>query len=108
MYKIMPFVLLFSSGTIFINPFALVQRSQCQLNSVKTPPISPLTAIPNASVRVSPLSFTAMTFGKAHSERYGKRSKEDAFQILDHVYSEGRNSIGIDTANAYCDGKSEI
>ena len=61
---------------------------------------------PNASVRVSPLCLGAMTFGEAHSERYGKCSKEDTFQILDHFYSEGGNFI--DTANVYRDGESEM
>lgn len=43
-----------------------------------------------------------MTFGEAHSDRYGYCSKNDAFAILDHFYSEGGNFI--DTANAYRDG----
>ncbi|KAF2993363.1 hypothetical protein E8E13_002236 [Curvularia kusanoi] len=47
-----------------------------------------------------------MTFGEAHSERYGKCSKEEAFKILDHFYSEGGNFI--DTANIYRDGESEM
>lgn len=60
---------------------------------------------PTASVRVSPLCLGAMTFGIANSERYGKCSKDEAFKILDHFYSEGGNFI--DTANAYRNGESE-
>ncbi|KNG51563.1 sterigmatocystin biosynthesis dehydrogenase stcV [Stemphylium lycopersici] len=45
-----------------------------------------------------------MTFGKAHSERYGKRSKEDAFQILDHLgewMTERKDPDDIVLANEY-------
>lgn len=61
---------------------------------------------PTASVRVSPLCLGAMTFGEAHSERYGECSKETAYDILDYFYSQGGNFI--DTANAYREEQSEI
>lgn len=61
---------------------------------------------PSASVRVSPLCLGAMTFGTFMNERYGECSKESAFEILDHFYSQGGNFI--DTANAYRAGESEI
>lgn len=54
---------------------------------------------PTASIRASPLCLGAMTFGESHQDRYGECSKEDAFAILDHFYSEGGNFV--DTANAY-------
>jgi len=60
---------------------------------------------PTASVRVSPLCVGAMTFGEAHSKRYGECSKEESFKILDYYYHSGGNFI--DTANAYRDGQSE-
>jgi aryl-alcohol dehydrogenase-like predicted oxidoreductase len=60
---------------------------------------------PTASVRISPLCLGAMTFGTSHKERYGECSKESAFEILDHFYSEGGNFV--DTANVYRDGESE-
>lgn len=46
-----------------------------------------------------------MNFGQAHKERYGECSKETAFEILDHFYSQGGNFI--DTANGYHNGESE-
>lgn len=52
---------------------------------------------PSAAVRVSPLCLGTMTFGTAHSERYGVCDKETSFQILDTFYEEGGNFI--DTAN---------
>lgn len=61
---------------------------------------------PTASVRVSPLCLGAMNFGEAGKERYGECSKETAFEILDHFYSQGGNFI--DTANAYQAGQSEM
>ncbi|KAF2123529.1 Aldo/keto reductase [Dothidotthia symphoricarpi CBS 119687] len=60
---------------------------------------------PNASVRVSPICLGSMTFGESHADRYGECSKDEAFAILDHFYSEGGNFI--DTANMYRDGESE-
>ncbi|CAN9345804.1 unnamed protein product [Alternaria sp. RS040] len=60
---------------------------------------------PTASVRVSPLCLGTMTFGTAHNERYGECSKDTAFAILDHFYTQGGNFI--DTANVYRDGESE-
>lgn len=60
---------------------------------------------PSAAVRVSPLCLGAMTFGDKQQERYGKITKKDAFDILDHFYSAGGNFI--DTANAYQGGQSE-
>ena len=47
-----------------------------------------------------------MNFGEAHKARYGECSKETAFQILDHFYSQGGNFI--DTANSYQAGESEM
>jgi aryl-alcohol dehydrogenase-like predicted oxidoreductase len=38
-----------------------------------------------------------MTFGEAHSERYGKCSKETAFAIMDSFFKNGGNYL--DTAN---------
>lgn len=61
---------------------------------------------PTASVRVSPLCLGAMTFGEAHSYRYGDVAKETAFSIMDHFYSQGGNFI--DTANGYQAGESEV
>lgn len=61
---------------------------------------------PTASVRVSPLCLGAMNFGEVGKERYGECSKEMAFEILDHFYSQGGNFI--DTANGYQAGQSEI
>lgn len=60
---------------------------------------------PLASIRVSPLCLGSMNFGQAHKERYGECSKETAFEILDHFYSQGGNFI--DTANGYHNGESE-
>lgn len=60
---------------------------------------------PSAAVRVSPICLGSMTFGTAHSDKYGKCSKEDAFGVLDTFYSQGGNFI--DTAIAYRDGESE-
>ncbi|PKS05451.1 hypothetical protein jhhlp_008827 [Lomentospora prolificans] len=61
---------------------------------------------PSASVRVSPLCLGAMNFGEFGKERYGECSKETAFEILDHFYSQGGNFI--DTANSYQAGESEM
>lgn len=52
---------------------------------------------PTASVRVSPLCLGTMTFGDAHSERYGVCDKETSFKILDTYYDQGGNFL--DTAN---------
>lgn len=52
---------------------------------------------PSAGVRVSPLCLGTMTFGEAHSERYGKCSKETAFAIMDSFFKNGGNYL--DTAN---------
>ncbi|KAG0667139.1 hypothetical protein C6P46_002551 [Rhodotorula mucilaginosa] len=64
---------------------------------------------PSAGVRVSPLCLGTMTFGEAHSERYGKCSKETAFAIMDSFFKNGGNYL--DTANTrverYRDGESE-
>ncbi|GAA6015936.1 hypothetical protein JCM10207_006812 [Rhodosporidiobolus poonsookiae] len=60
---------------------------------------------PNAAVRVSPLCLGTMTFGTAHSERYGKCDKETSFKILDTFYENGGNFL--DTANTYRNGESE-
>jgi aryl-alcohol dehydrogenase-like predicted oxidoreductase len=46
-----------------------------------------------------------MNFGEAHKARYGECSKDTAFQIMDHFYSQGGNFI--DTANGYQAGQSE-
>ncbi|GJN87107.1 hypothetical protein Rhopal_000052-T1 [Rhodotorula paludigena] len=46
-----------------------------------------------------------MTFGEAHSERYGVCNKETSFAILDEFYKAGGNFL--DTANVYRDGESE-
>ncbi|KAI2828005.1 hypothetical protein CBS147343_5769 [Aspergillus niger] len=61
---------------------------------------------PAAAVRVSPLCLGAMTFGGRQESRYGDCTREDAFSILDHFYSQGGNFI--DTASAYQEGQSEI
>ncbi|KAF2164718.1 hypothetical protein M409DRAFT_67817 [Zasmidium cellare ATCC 36951] len=61
---------------------------------------------PSAGVRVSPLCLGAMTFGEAHAYRYGEISKDTAFAIMDHFYSQGGNFI--DTANGYQAGESEM
>jgi aryl-alcohol dehydrogenase-like predicted oxidoreductase len=47
-----------------------------------------------------------MNFGEAHKARYGECSKETAFQIPDHFYSQGGNSL--DTANSHQAGESEM
>lgn len=54
---------------------------------------------PNASIRVSPLYLGCMTFGDKQQEKYGKITKEAAFDILDHFYNNGGNFY--DTANVY-------
>jgi len=46
-----------------------------------------------------------MTFGDSQNDRYGECSKEAAFAILDHFYSQGGNFV--DTANTYQHGQSE-
>jgi aryl-alcohol dehydrogenase-like predicted oxidoreductase len=61
---------------------------------------------PTASVRVSPLCLGAMNFGEAGKARYGECTKDTAFEILDHFYSQGGNFI--DTANGYQAGQSEM
>ncbi|BCS01990.1 aldo/keto reductase [Aspergillus luchuensis] len=61
---------------------------------------------PAAAVRVSPLCLGAMTFGNRQESRYGDCTREDAFAILDHFYSQGGNFI--DTASGYQEGQSEI
>lgn len=53
---------------------------------------------PSASLKVSPLCLGSMTFGEAHSERYGVCGKEESFKILNEYYDNGGNFI--DTANA--------
>lgn len=77
--------------------------------NLNPPPNTPLARhrqlAPSASVRVSPLCLGAMTFGDNQRDRYGECSKEDAFSILDHFYSQGGNFI--DTANGYQHGQSE-
>jgi aryl-alcohol dehydrogenase-like predicted oxidoreductase len=60
---------------------------------------------PFASVRVSPLCLGAMAFGDKKWDRYGECTKDDAFSILDHFYSQGGNFI--DTSNVYQLGQSE-
>lgn len=57
---------------------------------------------PSASVRVSSLCLDAMTFGLAHSERYGEMTKETAFDIMDSYYNNG--GYFIDTANVCHEG----
>jgi aryl-alcohol dehydrogenase-like predicted oxidoreductase len=52
---------------------------------------------PSASVMVSPMCLGTMTFGEAHSERYGKCDKETSFKILDTYVGLGGNFL--DTAN---------
>lgn len=52
---------------------------------------------PTASVRVSALCLGTMTFGEAHSDRYGVCDKPTSFNILDTYYDQGGNFI--DTAN---------
>ncbi|KAJ9649902.1 hypothetical protein H2198_010777 [Neophaeococcomyces mojaviensis] len=47
-----------------------------------------------------------MTFGESQKDRYGEITKETAFNILDHFYSNGGNFI--DTANVYQNGESEM
>jgi len=60
---------------------------------------------PAASVRVSPLCLGGMNFGLSQKDKYGECTKETAFEILDHFYSQGGNFI--DTANVYHYGESE-
>ncbi|KAH6949650.1 NADP-dependent oxidoreductase domain-containing protein [Ilyonectria sp. MPI-CAGE-AT-0026] len=60
---------------------------------------------PLASVHVSPPCPGSMNFGESGKERDGECSKETAFGILDHFYSQEGNCI--DTANRYHDGESE-
>lgn len=52
---------------------------------------------PSASIMVSPMCLGTMTFGEAHSERYGKCDKETSFKILDTYVGLGGNFL--DTAN---------
>ncbi|KAL4882419.1 NADP-dependent oxidoreductase domain-containing protein [Aspergillus karnatakaensis] len=61
---------------------------------------------PAAAVRVSPLCLGTMTFGGQQQGRYGECSREDAFEMLDHFYSQGGNFI--DTASGYQEGHSEM
>ncbi|GAA5873967.1 hypothetical protein JCM8547_001590 [Rhodosporidiobolus lusitaniae] len=60
---------------------------------------------PSAAVRVSPLCLGTMTFGDAHSDRYGVCNKETSFKILDTFVKNGGNFL--DTANTYRAGESE-
>ncbi|KIW97736.1 uncharacterized protein Z519_01320 [Cladophialophora bantiana CBS 173.52] len=60
---------------------------------------------PTASVQVSPLCLGAMAFGEKQPERYGEVTKDTAFVIMDHFYSQG--SGFIDTVNAYQFGQLE-
>lgn len=60
---------------------------------------------PLASVHVSPPCPGSMNFGESGKERDGECSKETAFGILNHFYSQEGNCI--DTANRYHDGESE-
>ncbi|KAJ9124618.1 hypothetical protein QFC24_002985 [Naganishia onofrii] len=60
---------------------------------------------PSASLMVSPMCLGTMTFGEAHSERYGKCDKETSFKILDTYVELGGNFL--DTANVYRDGETE-
>ncbi|KIW93230.1 uncharacterized protein Z519_05835 [Cladophialophora bantiana CBS 173.52] len=59
---------------------------------------------PSAFVRVSPRCLGAMIFTERQPERY-EVSKDTAFAIMNHFYSQGGNFI--DTANAYQFGQSE-
>lgn len=52
---------------------------------------------PSAFLMVSPMCLGTMTFGEAHSERYGKCDKETSFKILDTYVELGGNFL--DTAN---------
>ncbi|KAK2778487.1 norsolorinic acid reductase [Colletotrichum kahawae] len=60
---------------------------------------------PTAAIRVSPIALGAMNFGDNFKERMGECTKETAFAIMDHYYSQGGNFI--DTANNYQNGQSE-
>ncbi|KAF5498451.1 Norsolorinic acid reductase B [Colletotrichum fructicola] len=60
---------------------------------------------PSAAIRVSPIVLGAMNFGDNLKERMGECTKETAFAIMDHYYSQGGNFI--DTANNYQLGQSE-
>ncbi|KAK0373362.1 hypothetical protein CLIM01_09293 [Colletotrichum limetticola] len=60
---------------------------------------------PTAAVRVSPLALGAMNFGEKQKATMGECTKETAFEIMDHYYSQGGNFI--DTANNYQAGQSE-
>ncbi|KAF0323269.1 norsolorinic acid reductase [Colletotrichum asianum] len=60
---------------------------------------------PTAAIRVSPIVLGAMSFGDNFKERMGECTKETAFAIMDHYYSQGGNFI--DTANNYQLGQSE-
>jgi aryl-alcohol dehydrogenase-like predicted oxidoreductase len=60
---------------------------------------------PSAAIRVSPLCLGAMNFGEADKARVGECSKDTAFGILDHFFSQGGNFI--DTAGGYQHGDSE-
>ncbi|WYZ33735.1 hypothetical protein EsH8_I_000011 [Colletotrichum jinshuiense] len=60
---------------------------------------------PTAAIRVSPLVLGAMNFGDRQKEGLGECTKETAFAIMDHYYSQGGNFI--DTANNYHFGQSE-
>ncbi|KAG9661915.1 Aldo/keto reductase, partial [Aureobasidium melanogenum] len=60
---------------------------------------------PLASIKVSPLCLGCMTFGDKQQEKYGKITKQAAFDIMDHFYKNGGNFF--DTANCYQEGQSE-
>jgi len=60
---------------------------------------------PAASIKVSPLCLGTMNFGEAMKNVLGECTKETAFEIMDHFYSQGGNFI--DTANNYHNGESE-
>ncbi|KAF2271601.1 putative Norsolorinic acid reductase [Westerdykella ornata] len=60
---------------------------------------------PSASIHVSPLCLGTMNFGERETALYGECSKEEAFAIMDHFYSQGGNFF--DTANSYQHGQSE-
>ncbi|CAI7605280.1 unnamed protein product [Penicillium manginii] len=61
---------------------------------------------PSAAIRVSPICLGAMNFGDAFKDRLGECTKDSAFEILDHFFSQGGNFI--DTSNGYQAGQSEM
>src|SRR3569833_2122516 len=60
---------------------------------------------PAATIKESPLCLGTMNFGVAMKNVLGECTKETAFEIMDHFYSQGGNFI--DTANNYHNGESE-